>query len=40
MAAAQTAGAPALGRDEALALLRTMWRIRLFEERVAQMRSA
>jgi TPP-dependent pyruvate/acetoin dehydrogenase alpha subunit len=37
MAAAQTAGAPALGRDEALALLRTMWRIRCFEERVGKM---
>ncbi len=37
MAAAQPAGAPALGRDEALALLRTMWRIRCFEERVGKL---
>jgi TPP-dependent pyruvate/acetoin dehydrogenase alpha subunit len=37
MAAAQPAGAPALGRDEALALLRAMWRIRCFEERVGKL---
>jgi acetoin:2,6-dichlorophenolindophenol oxidoreductase subunit alpha len=32
-----TQPADALGRDEALALLRTMWRIRCFEERVAKL---
>jgi 2-oxoisovalerate dehydrogenase E1 component len=30
----------ALGREEAAALLRTMWRIRLFEERVGQLKRA
>jgi 2-oxoisovalerate dehydrogenase E1 component len=31
---------PALGWEEALDLLRTMWRIRLFEERVGQLKRA